>query len=331
MMPLHNRVITIPAVLVLLLVLFPNQNCTHKNRAFTIGIAQWVSNPEYVKNIDGFKEELAARGFVEGKNVAYLLRVCNADKLKQKEIIREFTDKKVDLIYSLTTPGTLIARKESAGKIPIVFSIVTYPVETGVIQSLAGSGGNIVGSRNYVPPSKQFYVFERIRSDVKAVAFVHRKGEPNSCIQLNEFKAILEPRGIRVVEIAAIDIDDLKNQLDRAHGAIDAIYSACDTLIQSGGEEVVIDFCKRYAVPSFTCNKDGVLKGALVGNVADFYTIGKISGEKAALILGGADPQWLQTESPREDYIVVNLKTAAALGVKVPEEIMQQAKEIVRE
>ncbi|MFH1761624.1 MAG: ABC transporter substrate binding protein, partial [bacterium] len=183
--------------------------------------------------------------------------------------------------------------------------------------------------RNYVPPSRQYYAFERIYSNIKAIAFVHRKGEPNSVIQFNEFRKILEPRGIKVIDIAAVDLDDMRAKLKEVIHLVDAVYSACDTLIQSGGEELVIHLCRAYIKPVFSCNKDGVLKGALIGNVADFYTIGSISGEKASLILQGAEPAWLKTESPREDYIIVNRKTADELNIIIPEEIRIASQEII--
>ena len=72
-----------------------------------------------------------------------------------------------------------------------------------------------------------------------------------------------------------------------------------------------------------------MLQGALVGNVADFYSVGRMSGEKAALILKGADPTWLGTESPREDYIMVNTKTAEKLGIPVPRDLLNLAKEVI--
>jgi putative ABC transport system substrate-binding protein len=300
-----------------------------KEKKYVVGIAQWINNPEYGKNIASFKAELAKHGFIEGKNIRYLFETANADKTVQHGIMRKFEKARVDLVYSLTTPGTLVA-KEELGKTPIVFSIVTYPVETGVVKSLSNSECNAVGTRNYMSPSRQFYVFERIYSSVKRIAFVHRAGEPNSSIQYNEFKSLLSKRGIEVIDVAATDCANLRAKLSAIIMNVDAVYSACDTLIQSGGEEVVILVCKECSKPCFTCNKDGVNKGALVGNVADLAEIGRISGEKAAQILGGTVPQWLRTEGARQDYIIVKMKTAADLHCVVPDDVLGSANEIIR-
>ncbi len=293
-----------------------------------IGITQWVSNQEYTANIQGFKDGLAENGYIEGENIHFIIDNPEADEDRQREIIQSFIDEDVDLIYSLTTPGTLIAKEMVKDK-PIVFSIVTFPVEVNIISDLRNSGNNLVGTRNYVPMAKQYYQFERIFPEVKSVAVVHRKGEPNSAIQYNEFKELLSNRGIEIVDIAAVNLDDMRAQLESKIEDIDVMFSACDTLIQSGGEEVVIDFSRVYKKPCFSCNKDGVFKGALMGTVTDFYTLGKISGEKAAEILNGAQPSWLITESPRADYIVINKKTADELGIVIKQEILDDAVEVI--
>ena len=301
-----------------------------QDKITTISIARWVSNPEFDRNIEGFKDGLAENGYVEGKNIKFIIENPQADLEVQQNIVESFVEAEVDLIYSLTTPGTLVA-KGVTSRIPIVFSIVTYPLETNVIGSLNSSGNNLVGTRNYVSPSKQYFAFESIYPHTKTLAFVHRKGEPNSVIQYNEFRKLLGDRGLTLLDIAAVDLDDMREQLESNLDVIDSMYSACDTLIQSGGEEVVIEYSMKYKKPSFTCNKDGVVKGALVGNITDFYTIGKISGEKAALILQGSEPTWLLTESPREDYIIINKKTSEELGITIPDDLLSRVREVITE
>jgi len=329
-MKIHHKLILgflVVALLVGVVGCAPSQT-ESKETVVTIGIALWASNPEYDRNIQGFKDGLAEQGYVEGQNVKFIIENPEADKAKQREIIQSFIDKKVDLIYSLTTPGTLIAKEMVQDK-PIVFSIVTFPVESGVVDLLESSDNNLVGTRNYVPVARQYNQFEKIYPDTKKLAFVHRKYEPNSVIQYNEMKELLRKKSIGVVDIAAANLDDMRSQLNNIINEIDSMYSACDTLIQGGGEELVIEFSTRYKKPSFTCNKDGVNKGALMGDVADFYTIGKLSGVKAGLILGGAKPSSLLTESPAEDYLIINTKTAADLGINIPQYVLDDAEEIV--
>ena len=294
----------------------------------TIGIARWGANSEYTRNIEGFKDGLAENGYVEGENVQFLVENPETDLDQQRKIIESFVAKGVDLIFSITTPGTLVA-KDVTGEIPIVFSVNTFPVESGVIDSLESSGNNLVGTRNYVSVERQYSQFERISPNTKVLAFVHREGEPNSVTQYNEMKKLLAKKRIEVIDIAAVDLDDMRSKLSDVIDTVDTTFSACDTLVNAGGEEVVIEISKEYKKPNFACLKGSVLKGALMGNIADFYVIGKISGRQAALILGGAKPSSLLTESPAEDYVIINTKTAEDLGIVIHRYILDDAKELI--
>ena len=157
----------------------PAEKIESEEKVLTIGIAGWNSDPTYGGNIEGFKDGLAEMGYVEGKNVRFILETPESDLETQREIIESFVEEEVDLIYSLTTPGTLVA-KDVTSNIPIVFSIVTYPVESGVIEALESSGNNLVGTRNYISIQRQYYQFEKLYPSTKTLAFVHRKDEPNS-------------------------------------------------------------------------------------------------------------------------------------------------------
>ncbi len=299
-----------------------------RQKPIVIGVAQWGTNPDYARNVQGFKDALAAKGYQENKNIRFLEGNAESNIEKQREIIESFVRAEVSLIYSLTTPGTLVA-KGVTKTIPIVFSIVTYPVEANLIRSLESSGNNLVGTRNYISPAQQYFAFERIYPHTKTLAFVHRAGEPNSVIQMNQFKQLLAERKIEVLDISAVDIQDIKTQLDSHLHKIDSLFLSCDTLIQAGGEDVSIAFGKLHRKPVFTCNNIGVSKGALVGNVADLYLIGKMAGEKATLILNGAETNWLHTESQPNENILINQKTADDLGLVIPSDLRDLAAEII--
>jgi len=301
-----------------------------KEKVVTIGIAQWGANPEFMRNVQGFKDGLAENGYIEGENIEFIIENPETDLELQRTIIESFVKQKVDLIFSITTPGTLVA-KNVTSEIPIVFSVCTFPVESGVIDSLESSGNNIVGTRNYVSVARQYSAFEKIYPHTKTLAFIHHKGEPNSAAQYLEMKDLLEKKDIKIIDVAAVDLKDMRMQLEHIIKDVDSLFSACDTLTHSaGGEETIIELAKQYKKPSFACNKEGILLGHLMGNVADFYVIGKISGRQAALILGGARPSSLLTESPAEDYLILNTKTAAEIGIEIPQYILDDAEEIVQ-
>ena len=132
--------------------------------SFKIGIIKWVTNEDFDANISEFKYYVELDGHFNENNLEYLESFSHADKSKHQEIIQRFIDENVDLIYTQTTSGTLIA-KEMTQNIPIVFSVVTYPVEAGIIDNLSNSGNNLVGTRNYIPIEIQFDFFYRNSSN----------------------------------------------------------------------------------------------------------------------------------------------------------------------
>ncbi len=294
-----------------------------------IGIVKWVSNDQYDQNILAFKSTFDQNGYVEGDNIEYLVDISNAKKSKQREIIQGFIDKKVDLIYTLTTPGTLIA-KEMTQDIPIVFSIVTYPVEAGIIEGLEHSGNNLVGTRNYVPIETQFDFFNEI-FPIKKLGFVHRLDEPNSKIQFEEAKEYGKAHGIEVVDIAGTSLENLELLISEKITSVDSLYQACDTLIQGGGELIAIKIAIENKKPSFSCNKDGVKMGAVAGKVADFSELGKLSGSKALKILDGQNIDNIKTEGPKTPYVIVNSVTAESLGIKFSDGFQYGVREFIRE
>ncbi len=92
---------------------------------------------------------------------------------------------------------------------------------------------------------------------------------------------------------------------------------------------MVARFGLQNKIPSFSCDVDTVQNGALMAYAANPYAIGKLAGKKAALILRGADPSWLHTESPATGYLIINLKTAKELGITVPPEMIKNANKII--
>ena len=303
--------------------LVPTVTPSETEASYTIGIARWVTNDEYDRNVDAFKAALADSDLIEGANVTYLEKNPGADSDKQRAIIQDFVKADVDLIYSLTTPGTLIA-KELAPDIPIVFSIVTFPVEVGLIESMAASGNNLVGTSNWIPIDKQLFALKSVAPEVKTIGFVHRAGEPNSTIQFNLMLGVGDDLGLEVLQVAPTSLTAAEEELEAAAPEVDAFFLACDTMIQGGGEEVVIQVARKYQLPTLSCNKSSVFKGALVGDVADFANIGALAGEKAVQVLNGTHPSNLISETQRGSYLMVNRSTANHLELSISDSLLSQ-------
>lgn len=313
-------ILTINIMVISYFLLF-NRYTTKKS---LIGIAQWDSGQEYTNTIQGFKDILS-----KDKNIIYIENNAHGNIENQIYIIQSFIKHNVDLILTQTTNGTLIA-KGITNRIPIVYSLCSYPVQAGIVHSLQNSKNNLTGARNYILPATQFRDFATIYPNIQTLAFVHHKGEPNSIFQFNEYKNMLALHNINIVDIDAIDGEDLLKKLNNKRKQFDAIYLACDTLMHKAGGEITIKFSNEYKIPTLSCDKLNVTKGALMGYISDYYINGKLAGDQALWILHGAEPSWLETLSPKHNYLIINMKTAALLGILIPPSLIHNADYLVK-
>ncbi|MEE8059630.1 MAG: ABC transporter substrate-binding protein [Pseudomonadales bacterium] len=280
---------------------------------FTIGIAVWSGYPESVR---GFKDGLASKGLNEGEHIDFIEGATGADKKLQRRVAERFKKASVDLVYTLTTPGTSIVKEVMPETTPIVFSIVTYPADSGLIESFEYSGNNLVGTSNYVPMRHYLKLLKLILPWVKSVAIFHRKGEPNSKIQAANMLRLLKHNGIKGINREPENIAQVKSMATALIGHVDVFMTTTDTLMQSGGEHELIKISLKNNVPILSSNKAGILKGSSFGPVADFYTLGKMAGVKAAEILkNGVEPTRIESDLQDPPLLLVNRSTIKKLGI----------------
>ncbi len=291
------------------------------DNTYKVGISVWTGYPA---SVQGFKDAMKRGGFVEGRNVEYLLGKSGLDKEKQRRIVEGFMDAEVDLVYSLTTPGTIIVKEVLPETIPIVFSIVTYPDDVGLIESFEYSGNNLVGTSNYVETNNYVLLLKTMLPDIKSLTIFHRKMEPNSKIQAANMIRHLKRNGIQVIDLEPSSVDEMRQMALDVADRTDVYMTTTDTLCQGGGEDALIEIALRNKIPILSSNKSGIENGSTFGPVADFYTLGEMSGEMAVKILKKSiHPSMLQSRIQEPPLTLVNKKSADFVGIKVPENELQ--------
>lgn len=288
---------------------------------YTIGLAVWSGYPQ---SVQGFKDGLAEQGLNEGEQVTFIEGDVGADKDLQIQVANRFKSAKVDLVYSLTTPGTTILKEIMNSYTPIVFSIVTYPADSGLIESFEYSGNNLVGTSNYVSAHQYMRLLKLVMPSAKRVAIFHRMGEPNSKIQAVNMYRLLRREGIEVFDREPENFEQLTAMANELVGKVDVFMTTTDTLMQSGGEDILIELSLQHNIPILSSNKKGIENGSAFGPVADFYTLGKMSGYKAAKILkDGVPPRRLMSEVQDPPLYLVNRATVQALQLKLSESALR--------
>lgn len=292
------------------LLLSPNLVAEQK---YQVGLAVWSG---YDSSVQGFKDAMQQAGLIEGKNVTYIKGEIGANKELQTQVAEDFKQKKVDLVYSLTTPGTTIMKQILDKETPIVFSIVTYPADSGLIESFEYSGNNLVGTSNYVPLTNYITLLKLILPETKKVAIFHRKDEPNSNIQAANMIRLLKREGISFVNLEPQNISQLVDMAKQQIGVVDLFITTTDTLLQGGGETALIEISLTNNIPILSSNKTGIEQGSTFGPTADFYTLGKMSGVKAAkILLENIKPTKLQSELQEPPLYLANKNSIKKLNL----------------
>ncbi len=293
-------------------------------RVYKIGISQWTGYPNSVK---GFKDSMTRSGLIEGKNVIYIDKKSGLNPEKQHEIAQSFKDTGVDLVYSLTTPGTLIMKQIMHENTPIVFSVVTYPADAGLIESFDYSGNNLVGTSNYVELTNYIKLLNTVLPQARSIAIFRKNKEPNSKIQAANIIRLAKRESIYVIDVPVESADEVRDTAIKLTGQVDVFMTTTDTLMQSGGEQALIDVSLDKKVPILSSNKIGIEKGSTFGVVADFYVLGKMSGEMAARILKeNLRPEQLKSKIQEPPLTLINRKSAELLGINIPEDKLQNVK-----
>jgi len=290
-------------------------------KKFTVGVSVWTGYPP---SVQGFKESLSHAGLQEGVNVNYIYRNAGGDKDKQVAIAKEFADMDVDLVYSLTTSGTIIIKQYLPDTTPIVFSIVTYPEDAGLIESFDYSGNNLVGTSNYVPLTNYVDFFKKILPASKKVAIFRRDKEPNSKIQAVNLIRLFKREGVTVIDQPADSVESLKLIAEKIAPEVDAFITTTDTLMQRGGEKILTDISMAKKIPILSSNKQGIIDGSAFGPVADFYTLGKMSGQMASrLLLEGNAPSSMSSLLQQPPVYLINKKSFERLNLTIPDTLTQ--------
>lgn len=156
--------------------------------------------------------------------------------------------------------------------------------------------------------------------NIQSLAFIYRTDEPNSVIQLGELRKTAADF-IEIMEINVCDTQELEQVFSATDTeAFDALYLACDTLIQSTEGGVLVDRFLENGAIGITCNKGRVKEGALMGLVEDFYDTGRLSGEKAVLVLNDIPPSSLETNTVGRPLLYLN--KAVAKKLSIPQDVL---------
>jgi len=297
-----------------------------------IGITQIVTHPALDANREGFIDQMAEEGFVEGENIQYDYRNPEGDMSVAASIAKKFVAEKVDLILAIATPTAQACVQAVKGTdIKVVFGSVTDPVAAALVASWDEPGGNVSGISDWADVATQVQLVMDICPDVKKLGTIYNAGEVNSKVQIDELKKAAPGLGIEeIVEATAATTADVLAAAQSLVGRVDAIWVPTDNTIVSAFEAAV-KVCEDNQIPLFAADVATVERGAIGTPGIDYYQLGRECGQVAARILRGESPADIPVKKVDMTDMYLNPSAAERMGVTIPQSVLDRATNIVGE
>jgi putative tryptophan/tyrosine transport system substrate-binding protein len=289
------------------------------------------NDPASQVRITAFREGLAALGWTEGRNIRIDYRFGGADADRIRNLVAELVRSNPDLIVGHTTPVTA-ALKQATNIIPVVFVTVNDPVGQGFITSLARPGGNITGFTfvDFALLGKWLTMLKEIAPSVrKAILLFNPETAPFYPVFMREFGEV--PSWLAAELVAApvrdqAEIETVVSRLAREPGG--GLIAAADAFILAN-RALIISLAERYRLPAVYFIRQFAAEGGLMSYGPDSLDLFRRSASYVDRILKGASPADLPAQAPTKFELVINLKTAQALGLDVPLHLQQLADEVI--
>ena len=283
--------------------------------------------------IAAFVQRLRELGWHDGQNVLIEYRWVEGRVERISEIAAEFAGSKVDVIV---THGNIAvaAAKRATSDIPIVFAIANDPLGAGLVASLARPGGNVTGLslQQNDTAAKRLALLREVIPSLRRLAIIANPDNSGSVQEVRDTEAAARTLGFEVVTVEIRRAEDIAPAFGDIKRRADALYVSGDavlTTLLTSQQFDINSFAVSEKLPTMFNQRAMVEKGGLMSYGPSFADLYRRAGDYVDKILRGAKPGDLPVEQPTKFELVVNIKTAKALGLTIPESFLLRADEII--
>jgi putative ABC transport system substrate-binding protein len=275
-----------------------------------------------------FVDRLRALGWIEGRTVAIQYRWTEGRLDRIAEIAAEFIRLKVDLI--VTSAASAAVFKEATSVIPIVFVLGIDPIGDGLVTSLARPGGNITGLsvQDAEIGGKRLELLHEVVPHLRRLAVMVNVANRGAVIELGEVQGAAQALGLEIVTLEIRRAEDIASAFAALKPPADALYVVGDTLLSTNTTRV-LTFANTRRLPTSFNTRTYVQAGALMSYGTNFSDQFRRAAEYVDKILRGTKPGDIPVEQPTKFELVVNLTTAKALDLTIPESLLARADEVI--
>ena len=280
---------------------------------------------------EGLTKGLRDLGYTEGDDIVIEYRHAEGRPERLPDLAAELVRMKVDVIVAETTPASLAAKKATM-TIPIVMTIVGNPVEAGLIASLGRPGGNITGLSLQLADvtAKRLQVLQEVVPGLSRVAILWNAASPVTPPQLREVEAAAPVLRIALESLAVRGPDDFERAVQEATRRHTRALLVLDDFLVTRYIRQIGTLTAKNRLPAMAALVEFAEAGGLVSYGPNYFDLSRRAATYVDRILKGAKPADLPVEQPTKFELVINLKTAKALGLTIPQSLLVRADEIIQ-
>jgi putative tryptophan/tyrosine transport system substrate-binding protein len=288
-----------------------------------------ASTPSAWKHwVAAFVDRLHELGWQEGRTVAIEYRWAEGRPERYGEIAAEFVRLNVDVI--VTVGSAVLATRQATQTIPIVFAVATDPLSGGLVASLARPGGNVTGLSVESPDlaGKRLELLREVVPDLRRLAIIANVGYAAAVTEVDEMQAKARTLGLEVTRLEVRRAEEITPAIEGLKDRSDALYACADSLINANGVRIVAT-ALAMRLPTINYAREYVEAGGLMSYGPNYADLFRRAGDYVDKILHGAKPRDLPVEQPTKFDLVINLKTAKALGLAIPGTVRALADDLI--
>ena len=287
-----------------------------KKDVFRIGISQFITRQSLDATREGFVDELAKQGYVEGKNIEIDLQNAQGEQRNLKTISQQLAESS-DVVLAIATPSAQ-SLANTTQTTPVIFSAVTDPVSAKLVESREHPGGNVTGTSDQSSDaiSTQINLIKKVLPKAKTIGILYTQSEPNSVVQKDEAKRLLEEKGFTVVEKTILDSNNVKAAAESLMAEVDMVFVPTDNIISST-METVKQVSIKHKVPVFGGSTEMIAVGGLYNYGTNYEELGRQTARMLIRVLKGEKPENIAVELPEKLELHTNQEMADALGIDI--------------
>jgi putative tryptophan/tyrosine transport system substrate-binding protein len=297
-------------------------------KTYRIGMLETISPALNTAELEAFRKGLRELGYVEGQTYKIEYRSADGQAERFPELAAELVRLGVDIIVARGTPAT-IAAKNATGTIPVIMASVGEPLL--IVDSLARPGGNVTGLSSFVTvmTSKRLGLTRELVPQLSRIGLFHNMSNPVAPPQWEETKTVAQSWGIEAELLDVRSREDIGRAFETAkERRVDALLVGVDGLIQTH-RQVIADLAAQNRLPAVYSGREFIEAGGLLSYAVSYPDLYRRATTYVDKIFKGAKPGDLPVEQPTKFELIINLKTAKALGLTVPPSLLASADEVI--